>query len=166
MLIKQYHNIIWLQFQGVATMWCHRMTKWIKTMIISIFPYKESFLIIRFTKINHEINAPCALVGFEHSLCCVYNHLHYVSCISCWALFAYSVPQMFNCTSSAQVHGLYIYIFAAFTSKRVVLIRRTSLLWSSLLSCSKVLMSKKGRNASATTLDGSLVTKHALCSSM
>ena len=111
MLIKQYHNIIWLQFQGVATMWCHRMTKWMKTIIISIFPDKESFLIIRFTKINHEINAPCALVGFEHSLCRVYNHLHYVSCISCWALFAYSVPQMFNCTSSAQVHGLYIYIY-------------------------------------------------------
>ena len=68
-MIKQYHNIIWLQFQGVATMWCHRMTKWMKTIIISIFPDKESFLIIRFTKINHEINAPCALVGFEHSLC-------------------------------------------------------------------------------------------------
>ena len=35
----------------------------------------------------------------------VCNHLQYASCISCWALFAYSVLQIFNSTSSAQVHG-------------------------------------------------------------
>ena len=70
MLIKQYYVIIWFYFKKFVTMWCNKMTKWVKTMIISLFPNKKGF-----TKINHEINALFLYychTGFAETIVAVY----------------------------------------------------------------------------------------------
>ena len=56
---------------------------------------------------------------------------------------------------------MFRYIFSAFTTSSVLAIKRTSVLWSSPLSCSVVLMSPW---CLLRLWDGSLVTLHSLCS--
>ena len=62
---------------------------------------------------------------------------------------------------------MFRYIFSAFTTNSVLVIKRALLLWSSPLSCSVALMSRlRMKRVCYCSWDISLVTLHALCSYM